>query len=68
MTMSLSGMFPIEQSDLYHLLMEEKMHIEKNKYFLSERMGFDVGIEYAKYNWNMCHRKKWWDQATGKKL
>lgn len=66
--MNLSGMFPIEQSDLYHLLMEEKMHIEKNRWYLSEKYGYDCGQSFAKFDWEMCHRKKWWDQATGKKL
>lgn len=60
--------FPIERSDLYHLMIEEKMHIEKNKYYLSEKMGFDCGDQYAKYNWNMMHRQKWWNGVMSGKL
>lgn len=57
--MSLSGAFPIEKSDLYHIMIEEKTHIEKNLYYLSEKAGFNVGLEFARYNWDMVHRQKW---------
>jgi hypothetical protein len=66
--MSLSGIFPIERSDLYHIMIEEKIHIEKNRWYLSEKAGFDVGISFAKYDWDINYRKKWWDNTTGKKL
>lgn len=66
-TVGPTGMFPIERSDLYHIMIEERGHIEKNRYFLSEKAGFDVGIIFAHYDWDMNHRKKWWSQVTGKK-
>ena len=64
---NLSGLFPIENSDLYHLMIEERGHIEKNKWYLSEKYGYEVSIEFARYYWDVNHRKKWWTEATGKK-
>ena len=60
-------MFPIENSHLYEIWIQEKMHIMRNKWFLSEKAGFDVGMTYAKFNWDMIHRKKWLDglRASG---
>ena len=51
--------FPIHQSNMYLAWMEEKMHIGRNRWFLSEKAGYDVGEEFAKWDWNMNHRAKW---------
>lgn len=59
--MDLSGMFPIEKSSIYHLWVEEQGHIRKNKWYLSEKMGYEVSWNFAKYDWEMNHRQKWWD-------
>jgi hypothetical protein len=64
---TLSGMFPIENSDLYQLMIEEKAHIERNRWYLSEKAGFDVGPSFAKYDWEVRHRPKWWADRTGKR-
>ena len=53
------SMFPIEKSNLYQIWWEEREHIAKNRWYLSEKVGYDVGIEAASHNWNMCHRKAW---------
>jgi hypothetical protein len=52
-------MFPIEKSNLYHLVLEEKEHISKNRWYMSEKLGYDVGWETANLNWHMCHRSNW---------
>ena len=62
-----SGAFPIEKSDLYAIWLEEKQHIEKNKWYMSEKAGYEISKEMAEWNWNMVHRKKWWDSVTGRK-
>lgn len=38
----------------------EKRAIETHKYFMSEKTGYDVGYQAAKWDWDMAgHRKKW---------
>ena len=55
----LTGMFPIEHSDLYNFWKAEKEEILKNKYYLSEKLGRDVGFDYALWDWHMNFRSKW---------
>lgn len=52
-------MFPIELSTYYQRWLEEKAEIERNKWFLSEHVGHDVGWEYAQWDWIMRHRAAW---------
>lgn len=59
-TMSPTGeMFPIQGSSLYHIWMEERLEIGKNKWYLSEKAGHDVGWERAKWDWDMRFRANW---------
>jgi hypothetical protein len=52
--------FPIEKSDFYHIYLLEQKAIADHKWFLSEKMGHDVGLDYAQYNWVMAgHRARW---------
>ena len=38
---------------------DEIAEIERHKYFLSERAGYDVGWEYAQEDWNRHYAEKW---------
>lgn len=57
--MSLSGMFPIENSALYIFFIEEKEHIEKNKWYLSQKRGYEVSKHEATWDWAIHYREKW---------
>ena len=41
----------IEDTLLYKKYMEEKEHILRNKWYMSERTGRDVGYEKALFDW-----------------
>jgi len=43
--------FSVENSLLYKKYQEEKEHILKNKWYMSERRGYDVGYEKALLDW-----------------
>lgn len=43
--------FLIENTLLYKKYMEEREHILRNKWFMSERVGRDVGYEKALFDW-----------------
>ena len=52
--------FPLERSDYYRVYLLERDAIDLHKWLLSEKMGHDVGIDYASYNWVMGgHRQRW---------
>ena len=51
--------FPIEKSSYFQLLLEERHHISKNRWYMSEKVGYDVGWDEANINWKMCHRSEW---------
>jgi hypothetical protein len=46
-------------SDLYKRFNEERGHILRNKWYLSERIGRDVGFEAALMDWVVHHREDW---------
>lgn len=43
--------FSIENTLLYKNFIEQKEHILKNKWYMSERKGADVGYEKALLDW-----------------
>jgi hypothetical protein len=47
---TLSGTF-VEQSSLYKRFKEEREHILRNKWYMSEKEGKDVGFERALVDW-----------------
>lgn len=53
----------IEDTLLYKKYMEEREHILKNKWYMSERSGRDVGYERALLNWLI--NKKLYMQLEG---
>ena len=52
---TLSGTF-VEESSLYKRFKEEREHILRNKWYMSEKEGKDVGFERALLDW-VCHKK-----------
>lgn len=49
----------VKNSDLYKRFHDEREHILKNKWFMSEREGRDVGFERALLDWVLHHRDSW---------
>jgi len=49
----------MKNSKLYQAFLEERDHILKNKYYLSEKAGKDVGFEKALMDWTLNHRTGW---------
>jgi len=49
----------VKNSDLYKRFQEEREHILRNKWFMSEREGKDVGFERALLDWVFNHKSKW---------
>jgi len=43
--------FKLEDTLLYKKYMEQKEHVLKNKWYMSERKGTDVGYEKALLDW-----------------
>lgn len=54
-----NDIFPIEKSDFYKLWLLEQEEIKKHKWVLSEKIGKDVGHDYAVWDWGWNHREKW---------
>ena len=44
---------------------EEIQEIERHKYFLSEKAGYDVGWEYAVEDWNSTHADRFRRRNAG---
>ncbi len=42
--------------DTFERTEEETTEIERHKYFLSEKVGYDVGWEHAVQDWDANHR------------
>jgi hypothetical protein len=50
--------YPVEDSLLYKKYREDVDHIHKNKWYMSERVGYDVGYERAMLNWLLYHKQR----------
>ena len=48
-----------ERSSLYQSFLNERQEILRHKWFLSEKVGKDVGFEQALLDWVRHHRAKW---------
>ncbi|NBW57240.1 DUF4032 domain-containing protein [bacterium] len=46
-------------TDLYKRFDEERRQILKNKWYLSEKVGRDIGFEAALMDWVVNHRENW---------
>lgn len=51
--------FPIQNSNLYIVWLEEQEHIARNRWYMSERVGYDVGYHAAKSDWSIRFRQQW---------
>ena len=54
----------IQNSDLYKRFLQERDEILKNKWYMSEREGKDVGFERALLDWVWYHRDQWIKRLT----
>jgi hypothetical protein len=60
MTTALSSCdLEITGTDLYREFLAERDEILKNKWYMSEREGGDVGFERALLDWVSKHRNNW---------
>ncbi|NBW56763.1 DUF4032 domain-containing protein [bacterium] len=55
----MAALSAIENTALYRKFLEEREHILRNKWFMSEKEGHDVGFERALLNWVNNFRNKW---------
>ena len=51
--------FEFKGTQLYKDFLQERDEILKNKWFMSEREGRDVGFERALLDWVCNHREGW---------
>lgn len=56
----------IEDTLLYKKYMEQREHVLKNKWYMSERAGRDVGYEKALLNW-IINRETYLASSSGGK-
>ena len=65
MSISLSAANSILQnSALYREFLEEREQILKNKWYMSEKEGKDVGFERALLSWISNYRTEWKSKKT----
>lgn len=46
-------------SILYHFFLAMKVEIERHKWYESEKVGHDVGYEFAMIDWFIKHKSEW---------
>jgi hypothetical protein len=49
--------FYVKNTLLFKRYLEEREHILQNKWFMSEKAGYDVGMERALLDWVIHHKK-----------
>ena len=49
----------VKQSSLYQEFLAEREEILKHKWLESERLGYDIGFEWALLDWIRKHRESW---------
>jgi len=54
----------MKNSELYKSFLEEREHILRNKWYMSERAGYDVGFERALMDWVCYHRDQYRKHLT----
>lgn len=57
--------FSLQDTLLFKKYTEEKEHIERNKWFMSEKNGTDVGFEKALLDW-LINKKKYLSNISTK--
>ena len=56
----------MKNSELYRAFLQERDHILRNKWYMSERAGQDVGFERALMDWVCHHRDEYIKHLTKK--
>ena len=56
----------VDKSSLYQLFLAERLEIQRHKWVLSERLGKDVGYDYAVISWIRNHKQLWWESQKKK--
>ena len=51
--------FPIEKSDMYQEWRAEQIEIQRLKWILSERAGYDVGDFHTQWVWWTAYSRSW---------
>lgn len=51
--------FDIRRSNMYHIWLMQEAEINRNRWYLSEQAGYDVGHERASWDWGMRFRAAW---------
>ncbi len=54
-----TGRFPTEHSSYFTFLRAEHEEIMRLKWLESEKIGHDIGRDYAIWLWSMRHRERW---------
>ncbi|HAB15111.1 MAG TPA: hypothetical protein PLX89_00150 [Verrucomicrobiota bacterium] len=52
-------LFPLGQTTLYREFQAEKDEILRHKWLESEKVGYDIGFEWALVDWTTRHRAAW---------
>lgn len=52
-------MFDITKSDYYKIYLAERDEIERLKWIESEKVGYDIGLDRARWIWVTSYRDKW---------
>ena len=50
---------PTRKLLLVQMKEEEETEIEKHKWFTSEKVGYDVGYEFARIDWDVRYKNMW---------
>jgi hypothetical protein len=48
-----------EKSLYYRHVVDESVEIDKHKWLESEREGYDIGKDKARWSWVMHHKNEW---------
>lgn len=54
-----SGSDLLKSSSLYREFQAEREEILRHKWLESEKVGYDIGFEWALTDWIIKHRSKW---------
>lgn len=54
----------MKNSELYKAFLDEREHILKNKWYMSQKAGHDVGFEKALMDWVFNHRDEYRKHLT----
>jgi hypothetical protein len=51
---------PCQPSPLFNCLYDDECaEIQRHKWYESEKVGYDIGLERARFDWTLKHRNAW---------